>query len=115
VSRVRESTTKPVGKPDAGNRHVRFAERGWETGRRGSVGPRAQPRLYHSTLGTLGRIRLPEMPDGRRTHVSCEIAEVDDDPANPITMQRRAVFEPLGVEIARQMEHIVLRRLSDRA
>ena len=25
---------KPVGKPDAGNRHVRFDERGWETGRR---------------------------------------------------------------------------------
>ena len=26
-------TVKPVGKPDAGNRHVRFDERGWETGR----------------------------------------------------------------------------------
>jgi hypothetical protein len=24
---------KPAGKPDAGNRHVRFDERGWETGR----------------------------------------------------------------------------------
>jgi hypothetical protein len=24
---------KPVGKPDAGNRHVRFDARGWETGR----------------------------------------------------------------------------------
>ena len=24
---------KPVGEPDAGNRHVRFDERGWETGR----------------------------------------------------------------------------------
>lgn len=23
---------KPVGKPDAGNPHVRFDERGWETG-----------------------------------------------------------------------------------
>src|SRR5258708_2353365 len=30
----RESTVKPVGKPDAGNPHVRFDERGWETGRR---------------------------------------------------------------------------------
>ena len=30
---VRESTMKPVGKPDAGNRHVRFDERGGETGR----------------------------------------------------------------------------------
>jgi len=24
---------KPVGGPDAGDRHVRFDERGWETGR----------------------------------------------------------------------------------
>ena len=24
---------KPVGEPDAGDRHVRFDERGWETGR----------------------------------------------------------------------------------
>jgi hypothetical protein len=28
---VRESTVKPVGKPDARNPHVRFDERGWET------------------------------------------------------------------------------------
>src|SRR6516164_8720945 len=25
-------TMKPVGEPDAGDRHVRFDERGWETG-----------------------------------------------------------------------------------
>jgi hypothetical protein len=31
---VREPTVKLVGKPDAGNPHVRFDERGWETGRR---------------------------------------------------------------------------------
>ena len=37
---------KPVGKPDAGNPHVRFDERGWETGRRSSVSARARPRLY---------------------------------------------------------------------
>jgi hypothetical protein len=30
---LRESAAKPVGKPDAGNPHVRFDERGWETGR----------------------------------------------------------------------------------
>src|SRR5450631_3374958 len=29
----------PVGKPDAGNRHVRFDERGWETGRRSAPAP----------------------------------------------------------------------------
>ena len=30
---VRESAMKPVGKPDALIGHVRFDERGWETGR----------------------------------------------------------------------------------
>jgi hypothetical protein len=44
---ARESTMKPVGKPDAGNPHVRFDERGWETGRRIGVSTRARPRLYH--------------------------------------------------------------------
>ena len=38
---------KSVGKPDAGKPHVRFDERGWETGRRLGVSTRAQPRLYH--------------------------------------------------------------------
>jgi len=37
---------KTVGKPDAGNRHVRFDERGWETGRRAAHSTRAHPRLY---------------------------------------------------------------------
>ena len=37
---------KPVGKPDALIGHVRFDERGWETGRRLSVSARAHPRLY---------------------------------------------------------------------
>jgi len=35
----------PVGEPDAGNPHVRFDERGRETGRRPRRN-RAQPRLY---------------------------------------------------------------------
>ena len=60
--------------------------------------------FYHSALGVLGRILLRQMPDGRRTQVPCEIAEVAGDPASSITMQRLAIFEPLGVEIARQME-----------
>jgi len=36
----------PVGKPDAGNPHVQFDERGWETGRPPRVSTRAHPRLY---------------------------------------------------------------------
>src|SRR5215472_13459720 len=47
---VRESAVKPVGKPDAGNPHVRFDERGWETGRRSGVSTRAHPRLYKLSL-----------------------------------------------------------------
>lgn len=39
-------TVKPVGKPDAGNQHVRFDERGWETERL----LRAQPPRPSSTL-----------------------------------------------------------------
>src|SRR5215831_12457039 len=48
-SPVRESAVKPVGKPDALIGHVRFDERGWETGRRSGVSARAHPRLYRLT------------------------------------------------------------------
>ena len=51
---------KPAGKPDAGNRHVRFDERGWETGR----WPKAQATapILDSTkcdvvVGTLSLVR----------------------------------------------------------
>lgn len=71
--------------------------------------------FHHCTLGALGRILLLEMPDGRNTQVSCEVAEVAGDPTNSRTMQRRAIFEPLGLEITRQMEERVgLRRLFGR-
>src|SRR5260370_39959256 len=43
---VRESARKPVGKPDAGNPHVRFDERGLRNGRAIRVSTRARPRLY---------------------------------------------------------------------
>src|SRR6516162_9672356 len=45
-SHVREFAVKPVGKPDALIGHVRFDERGWETGRRLGASARAHPRLY---------------------------------------------------------------------
>lgn len=54
----------------------------------------------HRTLGALGRILLQDLPGSRGTHVSCEVA---GDPADPHTAKRRAVFEPLGLEITRQM------------
>jgi len=43
---------KPAGKPDAGNPHVRFDERGWETGRRLASAP--APNL-DSTAGGVVR------------------------------------------------------------
>ena len=58
----------------------------------------------HRTLGTLGRILLQALPGSRNTQISCEVA---GDPADPRTAERRAIFEPLGLEIARQMEQIV--------
>ena len=49
-ARVRESTMKPVGKPDAGNPHVRFDERGLGNGTTIRVSTRARPRLYRRLL-----------------------------------------------------------------
>jgi hypothetical protein len=46
---------KPVGKPDALIGHVRFDERGWETGRRSGVSARAHPRLYKSEIFRAGQ------------------------------------------------------------
>ena len=44
--RVREPAMKLVGKPDAGNPHVRFDERGLGNGTAIRVSTRARPRLY---------------------------------------------------------------------
>ena len=42
---------KLVGEPDAGNRHVRFDERGWETERWPKASSyRAHPRLYRNGI-----------------------------------------------------------------
>src|SRR5260370_2606797 len=51
--RVRESTMKPVGKPDAGNPHVRFDERGLGNGTALRVSTRARPRLYRRLSSVL--------------------------------------------------------------
>jgi hypothetical protein len=45
-------TVKPVGEPDAGDRHVRFDERGWETGRCRTAQVTAP--ILDSTLATCG-------------------------------------------------------------
>jgi hypothetical protein len=41
-----------------GNPHVRFDERGWETGRRFGVSARAHPRLYKLTVGKFDKLQV---------------------------------------------------------
>jgi hypothetical protein len=52
-------TVKPVGEPDAGDRRVRFDERGWET-ERWPLAPsyRAHPRLYLHVAFWHGHVRF---------------------------------------------------------
>jgi hypothetical protein len=52
--------------------------------------------LRHRQMGVLGRIRIQERAAGG-CHLVCETA---GDPADPMTAQRAAVFEPLGLQLA---------------
>ncbi len=54
----------------------------------------------HTQLGNLGRIVLSGRSDGR-THVTCEVA---GDTGDPMTEKRAAIFKPLGMQIARQLD-----------
>ncbi len=54
----------------------------------------------HRLLGDVGRIVLQDTGDGR-THISYEVV---GDPADPQTAERAAIFQPLGRELARQLE-----------
>jgi hypothetical protein len=96
-SLVRESAVKPVGKPDALIGHVRFDERGWETGRRFGISAHAHTRLYklditgqrphgrkvatreHCSGGTKGHSLLPGRCSGRSNTLE-PVAEALDDP-----------------------------------
>ena len=54
----------------------------------------------HRLLGEVGRIVIEATGDGR-THLSYEVV---GDPADPQTAARAAIFQPLGLELARQIE-----------
>ena len=54
----------------------------------------------HRLLGDVGRIVLQDTGDGR-THISYEVT---GDPADPQTAERAALFQPLGMALARQLE-----------
>ncbi len=54
----------------------------------------------HGALGQLGRVVLQDKDDGR-CQLSCEVM---GDPADPMTAERRRIFEPLGLELARRVE-----------
>ena len=57
---------KPVGKPDAGNPHVRFDERGWETGRRPASAPAPNLDSTAGVFSTHGHLlRLTTTACGR--------------------------------------------------
>ncbi len=54
----------------------------------------------HTQLGELGRIILKGRPDGS-TNAICEVVGDADD---PMTAKRRAIFEPLGIELVRLLD-----------
>ena len=54
----------------------------------------------HSELGDLGRILLQERSDGP-TQILCEVV---GDPNDPMTAKRGAIFEPIGRELANQLD-----------
>ena len=54
----------------------------------------------HRLLGEVGRILVQDAGAGR-THIACEVV---GDPADPQTAARSAVFQPLGLALARQLE-----------
>jgi len=54
----------------------------------------------HATLGQLGRIVLDDRPGGM-SQVTCEIA---GDPADPMTATRKALFEPVALDLVRRLE-----------
>ena len=54
----------------------------------------------HNKLGDLGRIVLGDRPGGL-CQVECEVV---GDPADPLTAKRKELFEPLGLELAKQLE-----------
>ncbi len=54
----------------------------------------------HRLLGDVGRGVVQDTGDGR-THISYEVV---GDPADPKTAECTAIFQPLGMELARQME-----------
>ena len=54
----------------------------------------------HTQLGNLGRIVLFGRPDGR-THVTRDVA---GDKGDPMTEKRAAIFKPLGIQLARQLD-----------
>lgn len=56
----------------------------------------------HKDLGDIGRIRLKGT--GKNTMINLDVT---GDPNDPMTAIRRAIFEPLGMRIANQMESIV--------
>ncbi len=58
----------------------------------------------HKDLGNIGRIRLKGTGTGNNTMINLDVV---GDPSDPLTAKRREIFEPIGMDIANQMESIV--------
>ena len=83
---------KPVGKPDALIGHVRFDERGWETGRRSGVSARAHPRLYNRSREAVVRQvrRLHSSVDvGARANVRLDCAADRSDQCDEVALAHK--------------------------
>jgi hypothetical protein len=57
----------------------------------------------HKDLGNIGRIRLKGSAGGN-TMINLDVV---GDPSDPMTAKRREIFEPIGMDIAKQMESAV--------
>src|ERR1700679_159452 len=65
VTTRRMPAVKPVGKPDAGNPHVRFDERGGETGRASDTAPLLDSTVFMDYLLAVRLIALPRFAQTR--------------------------------------------------
>src|SRR5882762_10743426 len=91
---------KPVAEPDAGNRHVRFDERGWETGRLAK--PQATASILDSTSLHPGHEsqllrQKPREPRHEEARVAAGLVERVAQPIVSGTLHHAAAGEKTGL------------------
>ena len=92
---------KPVGKPDAGNPHVRFDERGGETDRSRETAPLLD-LLWNLLLAPLPTTRIPgrspmnRAPGGRRKFRRCRLAPHQPLASRLLSVRGAFICDPVG-------------------